>query len=367
MADLIDTKDSLIAPDTNEDEKTATPSASTIIPPTPSASPQDSLEEEIITQIQLGNNVFITGAGGCGKSYLLKCVCDTLIARGFKVSKTGSTGVAAENIGGTTLHSWAGIKLGDKSAEVYSVIICNQRTRPYKNWTTTEVLVIDEISMIGQRLFTMLSTLGSMIRKNKAPFGGIRLIVCGDMCQLPPIKDEYIFKSNVWDLLNLQIFRLEHPWRFQHDLDFFYLLNRARLGDLTDNDVQQLNLRAIAYQQEVKGKPFREDQIKPTRLFSKKMDVNQLNLLELSKIDEDQTDYSCSDHIQRKTKTLVSQPIEAYQKIMDEHVPPKVSLKKGAQVMLTWNLDVGNGLCNGSRGVVLECLDNEVMVKLYGL
>ena len=319
-------------------------------------------QDEAINHLLNNNNVFITGSGGTGKSYLLKNLYTALKDKGINVHKTGSTGVAAENINGMTLHSWAGVQLGDKEASTYHITIRTRNRKAWKRWTETQILFIDEISMIGGKLFTMLNKLGQLIRGNSKPFGGITLLLCGDFCQLPPVRDEYLFKSPVFESLDLKYIKLRHPWRYQTDIEFFHLLSRARLGELTREDIAKLTERKTAYLKEVHGRVYKEDEIKPTILYSKKIDVWEMNMKELDLLPHDEYKYVATDHLQRKSKSSTANP-ETFQDLMDKNVPPELSLKKGAQVMLTWNLDVEQGLCNGSRGVVLECLDEYVMVK----
>jgi len=319
----------------------------------------DDHTDEIISMVTSDRHVFLTGSGGTGKSYTLRHVYDNLSLRGMKVWKTGSTGVAAESIGGITLHSWGGIGLADKSPKYY---VDTMTAKVMNRWLTTEILIIDEISMIGAKVFTLADQVGRLIRRKDKPFGGIILIICGDMCQLQPVKDEYIFTSELYHTMDFYVIRLSKPWRYQKDLDFFALLSRARLGDLTPDDHELLYSRRKAYETEIKNKTFSDLEIKPTKLYSRRIDVLEMNMAELHKIDEEEFKYSCTDNILRKVKTSRG-IITGYQEIMNKNVSPDVHLKKGAQVMLTANLDVSRGLCNGSRGVILECTDAFVTVK----
>lgn len=319
-------------------------------------------EETIVSLLLEDHNVFLTGGGGTGKSYTLQNVYLKLQGLGKTVYKTGSTGVAAERIGGMTLHSWAGIMLGDKEAMTYYITMRERNRKAYRRWRNTDILLIDEISMTGAKLFDMLNQLGQLIRASREPFGGLKLLICGDVCQLPPVKDEYFFKSAVYPQLDFQVVRLIHPWRFQKDIEFFYLLSRVRLGQQTPQDIQMLETRKVAYFRDIYNKKLKDGEIKPTLLFSKKVDVAYMNLAELAKIPHEEFKYVCTDTISKKVNGAPG-TLKNYQDLMDKNVPPEVSLKKNAQVMLTWNLDVESGLCNGSRGVVIECCDDSVLVR----
>lgn len=326
----------------------------------------DEPNPEVIRVAELllsGRNVALRGPGGTGKSHLLKEVALYLEGKGHTVYRTGSTGVAAENIKGMTLHSWSGIQLGDKDVATHYMIIQGRGAKALRRWRTTEFLFIDEISMVGGNLFDKLDKLGRMIRKYDRPFGGIPICVCGDMCQLPPVKDKYFFLSDVYPQMDFQHIKLSHPWRFQKDIDFFYMLSRIRIGEHTPDDIAKLEARKVAYYKEMMNRKFRVDEIRPTKLFARKVDVDAMNLKELELLPFEEFRYEATDHLKRKVKDTEFK-LEHFQGLMDKNVPPAVSLKKGAQVMLTWNLDVETmGLCNGSRGVVIECFDDCVQVK----
>lgn len=319
-------------------------------------------EEDIIDELVKGKNVFLSGSGGTGKSYLIKSIYHKLKDMGITVFKTGSTGVAAVNIDGMTLHSWAGVQLGDKDAMTYFITITGRNKKAQLRWKATTVLIIDEISMIGGKFFAMLTELGRLMRKNNAPFGKISLLICGDVCQLPPVKDIYFFKADCYEEYDFQVYILDKPWRFQKDLAFFDLLSRVRRGEMTPEDIALLKTRQDAYYRDIVKKKFLENEIKPTRIYSKKIDVHEMNMSELAQLKGQEFGYQADDNLQKKHKAVMSS-IENYQDLMNKNVPAEISLKKGAQVMLTWNLDVERGLCNGSRGVVLECYDEAVLVK----
>ena len=320
-------------------------------------------EEAIFQDLVQGKNVFLSGPGGTGKSWMIKTVSARLTEVGFTVCRTGSTGVAADNIGGTTLHSWAGVQLGDKDAQTYYITLKGRNQKALRRWKNTTILIIDEISMIGAKFFTMLDQLGRLVRMEpRHPFGGLTLLIVGDVCQLPPVKDEYFFHSPSFEACDFRVYRLEKPWRFQKDLEFFALLSRVRLGEQTPDDIAKLQTRQTAYYREIVPRQWQEGEVKPTRLYSMKKDVHELNMIELEALPGDEYRYRAHDTLQKKSKQSEGR-LENYQDLMNKNIPPEISLKKGAQVMLTANLDVENGFCNGSRGVVLECNDEAVIVK----
>lgn len=325
-------------------------------------------ENKICKFLQNRQSVILSGPGGTGKSFLLKSICDKLISYGFKTVKTGSTGISAVNIEGMTINSWAGIDLGDKSVDFYCSKI-KQYAKYFLRWVNTSILIIDEISMIGSSLFDKISQIGSIIRDDPRPFGGITLLLCGDICQLPPVKDDYFFKSSAYQKIDFQCCRLTHPWRFQNDLEFFQLLSRIRVGKPTEEDISKLRERVTVYNKEIRkggglNNPQNPIAIKPTRMFSKKIDVYEMNMKELDLLNEEEFEYVCYDCFDKKTPEGDTSPkkFEIYQSQMDKNIPSSVKLKKGAQVMLTYNLSPADGFCNGSRGVVIECFDDTVKV-----
>ncbi|XP_065681597.1 ATP-dependent DNA helicase PIF1-like [Hydra vulgaris] len=149
----------------------------------------------IETDLDKGLNFFITGSAGCGKSYLLNALAssDQLIKN---IEITLSTGKAAHQIKGMTIHSFAGIKVGTKPMEYYY----NHMTPDvFNRWRNTHVLIINEISMINAQTFDLLHNLACKINQcYDELFGGIQVIVCGDFYQLPPVKGDYVFKSTIW-------------------------------------------------------------------------------------------------------------------------------------------------------------------------
>ena len=144
-------------------------------------------------------SVFFTGSAGTGKSVLMREIIRSLKNKYAKeqdrIAVTASTGLAACNIGGVTLHSFAGIGLGKEPAEALVKKIKRQ-AKSKNRWMRAKVLIIDEVSMIDGELFDKLEQVARMIRGNGRPFGGIQLVVTGDFFQLPPVPDRDPKRSN---------------------------------------------------------------------------------------------------------------------------------------------------------------------------
>ena len=211
-------------------------------------------------------SVFFTGSAGTGKSVLLREIINSLRIKWKRepdrVAVTASTGLAACNVGGVTLHSFAGIGLGKEAVpELVRKIKRNQKAK--LRWMRTKVLIVDEISMVDGDLFDKLENIARAIRNNGRPFGGIQLVITGDFFQLPPVPDygrisKFSFDAATWNTsiehtIGLtQVFRQKDPGAFPFlrpstlliATVFANMLNEMRLGKLTPksiNTFRQLN------------------------------------------------------------------------------------------------------------------------------
>lgn len=324
-------------------------------------------------------NIFLSGPGGCGKSYIIKNILQPYAQKNFiNVSITSTTGVSALSIGGTTIYRWSGIKLGKESLYTICERIREKNKDCYKRWRECRILVIDEISMLGMKIFSLLDKVGKNICDNNLPFGGKQLILSGDFLQLPPVQDSFSFMSDVWRDLNLRIFRMITPKRYP-DVEHFNMLMRIRVAKHTKEDIKKLYSRVDAYIDYIRKGGDKNEKIKPTRIYSLKKDVEQHNLEELSKLEGDVIVYNSTDKFVHKnvgddntnntnntknTKNtkISNKDIMDYTEFLDTVVDRQVFLKDGAQVMLTYNLDIDIGLVNGSRGVVISCDKDSVNV-----
>jgi ATP-dependent DNA helicase PIF1 len=171
-------------------------------------------------------SVFFTGSAGTGKSVLMRSIIASLrkvYARETdRVAVTASTGLAACNIGGVTLHSFAGIGLGKGTVEeLAKKVNTNQKART--RWIRTKILIVDEVSMLDGDLFDKLEAVAKKVRKNGRPFGGIQLVITGDFFQLPPVPDggnravKFCFDAATWPtvihhtILLTEVFRQRDP------------------------------------------------------------------------------------------------------------------------------------------------------------
>ena len=261
-----------------------------------------------------------------------------------RIAVTSTTGTSALLLNGTTLHSYLGIGYGNGSVKsMVDKICCWAWLR--KRWTDLECLFIDEISMLDPDIFDKLEEIARIVRRNTAPFGGIQIVLSGDFLQLPCVGiDRFCFEAKSWNKCIKRTVYLNEIMR-QGDNSFQDVLNKVRVGDVDDQVKKILNSRIGANLNNEFG-------IKPTCLYSQNSDVNIINDNELDKLAEDGRQFYeykmdiviCSGLSNR------SAVIEKFKKYCT--TPEILQLCKGAQVMLLKNLDIPNGLANGSRGVV---------------
>jgi ATP-dependent DNA helicase PIF1 len=304
-----------------------------------------------------GDNVFLTGKAGAGKSHVLRRAVELLQKRyGMAgVIITASTGVAAANVGGITLHSFASVGLDDKIKARMAVDKMGHRAKI--GWKKTLVLVIDEISMVHGRFLTLLEEVGRLVRDEPdLPMGGIRVIMVGDFLQLPPVKNkeedvQFAFESEGWRRLAPRCVLLTNDHR-QSDGDFINVLGEARLGVLSERAIQFLRERVIDTPEHkerwLDGKP------PPCYLFPHNADVDTHNERELVKLPGPTACFRARDDIYMG-------PPDALKHIQ---APAELKLRVGAEVMYLVNTNVHGGWFNGARGVITELNEKKHHIRM---
>ncbi|XP_005099261.1 ATP-dependent DNA helicase PIF1 [Aplysia californica] len=291
-------------------------------------------QNQVLEMVKKGRSIFFTGSAGTGKSFLLKRIIGALPPN--HTFATASTGVAACHIGGTTLHSFAGI--GSGKAPLQQCIELASRQRVAQQWRACKHLIIDEVSMVDGELFDKLENVARVIRKSDQPFGGIQLILCGDFLQLPPVTRpgeirRFCFQSEAWQKCLETTMQLTDVKR-QADKSFINILQYVRKGMCPDfvSDTLQATKHHI----------IEKDGVVATRLCTHKVDVEEINVSSLKELQGESRKFAATDSE------------EGYALHLNTlcPVPASLELKIGAQVMLCKNLDVQRGLVNGARGVV---------------
>ena len=314
----------------------------------PASPPTLSAEQQVVIDCALtGQSLFFTGSAGTGKSFVLRTLVKALKAKhgASAVFVTAPTGVAACNVGGITLHSFAGVGLGKGTAKYLADMVVKHNSKAAK-WNQCQVLVIDEVSMLDGHLMDKLDAVGRRVRyRPDTPFGGIQLVLCGDFYQLPPVGVDrttcFAFESQAWKRAVTRTFQLTHVYR-QRDPVFVQCLNDLRMGIVSDATARTLTAtRNHSLVQTTEDGAV----VVPTRLYSHNVDVDRENLARLKDLPGGTLTYKARD----EAKT------EAARRQMERLPASEVlQLKVGAQVILTKNIAVGSGLANGTRGVVVR-------------
>lgn len=280
---------------------------------------------------------FITGGAGTGKSFLLKHIERELlkVRPCNSVHVTASTSIAAVNVGGRTIHSFAGIGFGEGPSEI---LIKRALTYAGHRWYDASCLIIDEVSTLSGEFLDMLDQIARAARrKPESPFGGLQIVLCGDFCQLGPVKPqsarEYAFEAAVWDEAVQHHLCLKRAFRQDNDNFFAGFLEELRLGHVSSRTSDALS-RCQRQLSIANG-------VLPTKLHCTNRDADADNARELAKLKGSSHVYSALDN--GPTNLFESFP-------KNGSAQKEVELKIGAQVVLTKNLDAK--LVNGSRGVV---------------
>lgn len=293
-------------------------------------------QDQALEIMLAGHNIMLTGPAGAGKSWLLREFITKAKKKRRKVVVTATTGLAAAHLGGQTIHSWSGIGLGHKLHDDYIYMMSEARKKAIRK---TDVLIIDEVSMMHDYNLDMVDEAMRIIREDDSPFGGIQVILCGDFFQLPPVTQggsgKFIVHSKAWKALELKICYLEEQHRAE-DLRLQEILNSMRAGDMKNKHLNWLMSRmAVPPSGDV------------TRLYTLNKDVDVLNEAELSKIHGD-------SHYYMRTSRGKWEAILNLQK--NVLAPEILELKLGAMVMAVKN-DPEGRYHNGSIGHVIDFTD----------
>lgn len=297
------------------------------------------MKQNLALEIMLaGENVFLTGAAGSGKTHTLNQFIRFAKNDGKKVSVTATTGLAATHLGGNTIHAWSGMGIYDFLPKNFAEKMTKTRAEIIKN---TDVLIIDEISMLHDFRLDMVDEICRKIRQNfETPFGGIQVILCGDFFQLPPINRAngrtggFVVRSQVWQEMNPAICYLEENFR-QGDDTLTEILNAMRADDLRRHHAESLIER-------IDEQP--EDFENLTELHTTNFDVDSINVEKLNELKGEefffvQSTTGAKNYVETLRKSVLA--------------PEVLRLKKGALVIAVKNSQ-NKSYVNGSIGQVVE-------------
>lgn len=323
--------------------------------------------QEIIKHFLDEKNIFITGAGGTGKTYIIKELYDLAIKNDKKINVTALTGVAAIllDCNATTIHSWSGIGLANRD----NINIINKivKSKFYRyNWENIDILIIDEVSMMSGRIFELLNKIGQTIRCNKRPFGGIQIIFSGDFFQLPPVNDDiFCFETdnffNTFDLI-INLTKIHR----QSDNVYKRLLLNMRKGLISKTNIELLNSKII-------DKNFDLENVNIPRLVPTKVKASQINDYFIDRIKSKKYIYKTVykeklDTLSKNEKLKLdlmseSEKENEYELIKKSTLSKdNLILKKGAFVMSITNLDLSLGIANGTTGIIVDFTDEHLPI-----
>lgn len=295
-----------------------------------------------------GANVFLTGSPGAGKTYILNQFIKLARKQHKTVAITASTGIAATHIGGVTIHSWSGLGIRD-NLEARDIRQLADNSRLVKRYNATDVLVIDEVSMLHGHRLDMVNQVCKLLRESSEPFGGLQVILVGDLFQLPPVsrgatEADFVHLSAAWQELNPQICYLTEQHRQAGD-ELLVLLEAMRSGALEvyHQDILRDRLGATP-----------DDTEEVTRLYAHNVDIDTVNQRHLRALSGEGYEYRMDSAGQTTKIEQLKRSVLA---------PEVLELKTGAQVMFVANHSAGK-FANGTRGTVVEFREGSPLVQL---
>lgn len=291
-------------------------------------------QQQAIEIMMSGANVFLTGAPGAGKTYTLDKFIEQAEEAGKVVAITASTGIAASHIGGTTIHSWSGLGIKDELLDD-ELDEYRWNKRVYQRYKKTDVLVIDEVSMLHGARLDMVNKLAQHLRGSQEPFGGIQVVLVGDLFQLPPVTRgsndfDFVYHSQAWRGLDLKICYITEQHRQNADDPLLQLLGAMRAGKITGGHHELLRTRITSH----------PDEDKLTRLYSHNADVDRINQQHLDAL---------PGKIKRFRMTSGGDPYKVEALMRNVLAPEVLELKVNAEVMFVAN-NHDKRCYNGTRG-----------------
>jgi ATP-dependent exoDNAse (exonuclease V) alpha subunit len=297
-----------------------------------------------------GRNLFLSGPGGTGKSFTVGHIIRSLYSIGKDSRITASTGIAAINVRGATIHSTLGSQICGSIKQAEALIKRNpgQLSVGWKKLHGVDCLIVDEVSMLSGDYIEMMDW---WLRKVKAeedlPFGGLQMIFVGDFLQLPPVEKEirheykFAFQAPAWHAADLEVIDLRYSFR-QEDQRFVDALNGIRYGTVSGDALEIF-------------KPcVRRPLVHPTHLVTTNAKAHRINSEEMRKLDSPPRTY---------TATFTGDPFNV-DKLKNNCIAlPELTLKRGAPVIMLVN-NPEQGYVNGTRGVVTGLREDVVTVHI---
>ena len=307
------------------------------------------MDQELALEILLaGHNAFLTGAAGAGKTHTLNEFIKLAKKAKRKVAVTATTGIAATHLNGNTIHAWSGLGVLDSIPRRFFDKMPKGRVEQIKK---TDVLIIDEISMLHDYRLDLVDAVCRSVRENDVPFGGIQVVFSGDFFQLPPVtrreernfdgidddpdqapRTEFAYNSQAWINATPVILYLDSQHR-QNDDDFLDILNKIRKNEIIRADAEKIAARHRS--------KLSDGDI--TELHTTNRDVDHINDRKMAELPGDFVEFEMAhkgseNYVERLKRSCLA--------------PSILKLKKGALVMALKN-DQQQGFVNGSIGTVI--------------
>ncbi|MDD3190152.1 MAG: PIF1 family DEAD/DEAH box helicase [Candidatus Pacebacteria bacterium] len=310
-------------------------------------------QKQALDILKSGESVFLTGPAGSGKTFLLTQYIKYLRDNNIAVAVTASTGIAATHLGGRTIHSWCGMGIEDELL-IDKINALKKKNYLFRSVAFTKVLIIDEISMLNAKQLDLIDWICRTFKEDMRPFGGMQVVFCGDFFQLPPVKrggkdGRFVTESHIWNNMDIRVCYLEEQHR-QSDKKFLQLLGDIRKNEVTEKTIKILEKRL--------GKTVKSE-IKPTKLHTHNIDVEDYNFQELDKLKTKEISYEMEAE---GVDNLVERLRKGYCL-----APQNLTLKIGAVVMFVKN-NFNKGFVNGTLGKVVdfdEENDNYPVVRTF--
>lgn len=339
-------------------------------------------QQYAFNKFKRGENLFITGPGGTGKTKLIETLVDYANNEGKSVQVCAMTGCASVLLkcDAQTLHSWSGIRLGKGPNNLIIKNILKNK-KQCQNWRKTKILIVDEVSMMSYKIFELIEELARVVRKIPGPFGGIQVVFTGDFYQLPPVgsigdptTELFCFESPLWTRIfpPSQCIQLCTIFR-QTDPLYKEILSQIRTANLSAENAAILKTRVkCVFDAEA------HNGCVPIKLYPTRAKTEYFNKLMFQKLEGQEYRFECikkkdcTTHM-NNNKVLSLSEIERCQYLSPQETEyewqqllangmsseDSLVLKIGASVICTANLDMDNGICNGSQGIVIDIMENK--------
>ena len=319
-----------------------------------------------------GESISLTGSAGTGKSRVINAISAACKKERTKFAVAAPTGMAASHVGGTTIHGFMRVGLINQLPFADAVKkMKRMKGRNSQRLNALSLVIIDEISMCGIYLFTLLHTYCCIMRGTSfdVPFGGLQMVICGDFLQLPPVPEQYrpedvkdprfvfAFCSRIWyRLLKPRSIVLTEVHR-QADPLFAALLARMRTGDMTEEDHDWFRSREGIKPPNRKANP-------PPAMYALNADADRVNDRKYRKLQGEERVYLSNAYYaptaplpKGKRRWWTPSQRADVSKALDQFsdaspLPRRLALKVRARVMLRRNVNQKKKLVNGSMGTV---------------